>query len=137
MQFVSEGGQEENCGILVLPWEGWDDWKCNVNPTDPIQCACEKAGSVYLKLRGKCPASDLDTYWTAQTERGRYFLHGIESSVIVFDDGTRTWSLKATKNNHETSASSDSSYHSFLLGKSNWNLMDDLSIIIFSHNINS
>ena len=83
-----------------------------------------------MKLRGKCPESVLDTYWTVQTERGRYFLHGIETSVIVYDDGNRTWNLTAVRDDRVTSAFSDSSYHSFLLGKYNWNIKNDPSMII-------
>ena len=109
-------------------WEGWNDWICNIPPTHPILCACEKSGSVYLKLRGRCSESVIDTYWTVQTNMGRYFLHGIETSVIEYDDDNNIWNLRSVRDNQVTSASSDSSYHSFLLGKSKWLIFDDQSM---------
>ena len=110
-------------------WEGWNDWICNVPPTHPILCACEKSGSVYLKLRGRCSESVIDTYWTVQTDMGRYFLHGIKTSVIEYDDDNNIWNLRSVGENQVTSAVTDSSYHSFLLGKSNWLILDDQSMI--------
>ena len=80
-------------------WEGWNDWRCKVPPTNIILCACEKSGSVYLKLRGRCSESVIDTYWTVQTEMGRYFLHGIETSVIEYDDDNNIWNLKSVREN--------------------------------------
>ena len=127
-----DGGTEENCGILSLMWEGWNDWICNIPPTHPILCACEKSGSVYLKLRGRCSESVIDTYWTVQTEMGRYFLHGIKTSVIKYDDDNKKWNLRSFGEIPVTSAASDSSYHSFLMGKSKWLISDDQSMKFFT-----
>ena len=80
-------------------WEGWNDWRCKVPPTNIILCACEKSGSVYLKLRGRCSESVIDTYWTVQTNMGRYFLHGIETSVIEYDDDNNIWNLRSVREN--------------------------------------
>ena len=81
-----------------------------------------------MKLRGRCPDSVIDTYWTPQTEGGQYILHGIQTSEIRYDPESITWKLKAVgKGVGWLSASSDAAFHSFLLGKSNWQITDDKS----------
>ena len=67
-----DGGTTENCGIISILLYGWEDWICVIPPEHLIHCVCEKKSPVYLKLRGKCPDSELDTYWTPQTEEGFY-----------------------------------------------------------------
>ena len=127
--FTSLGGSpDENCGIIVIQWKDVNDWTCIAPPEHTIQCACEKQGPVYLKLRGRCPDSVIDTYWTPQTEGGQYILHGIQTSEIRYDPASITWKLKAVgKGVGWLSASSDAAFHSFLLGKSNWQITDDKS----------
>ena len=116
-----------NAQLKILSWKGWDDWTCNIPPTQLVSCACEKQGSVYLKLRGRCPESVIDTYWTVQTEMGQYFLHGIDTSVIRYDYTNNIWTLNAAGKDQFASGSSGSPYHSFLLGKSKWFLKNDQS----------
>ena len=53
---VARGGSlsadpSQNCGLLIIPWQGWSDWQCQV-ATTPITCACEHPGQMYLQLRG-------------------------------------------------------------------------------------
>ena len=103
-------------------WRGWIDWTCQM-ANDPIQCGCENNGPVFLKLRGLCPFSNIDAFWTVQNENGLYFLHGIHSSEIRFDD--MKWHLKVYGKKQATNGFSDTSYNSFLLGKSVWHLSND------------
>jgi hypothetical protein len=35
------GGTRENCGLLVGPWKGWNDWGCELNKDSPIMCSCQ------------------------------------------------------------------------------------------------
>ena len=83
-----------------------------------------------VSLRGRCADSALDKYWTPQTDRGQYLLHGLRTSEIRFDGSSSTWKLKSLTANSKiiTSASSDASYHSFLLGKSSWIITNDISL---------
>ena len=80
---------------------------------------------MFLKMRGKCSKSIIDTFWTPQMEEGQYFLHGLMRSMIKFDNGK--WKLRAIKGGktEPTLASSDISYHSFVMGKSNWFISND------------
>ena len=105
-------------------WMGWTDWNCQTN-NDPIMCGCQKDGPVFLKLRGLCPASNIDTFWTVQNEHGLYFLHGIQSSEIRYDSENLKWNLKVYGKKQHTNAFSEISYNSFLLGKSDWLLNND------------
>ena len=121
--------------MLAMGWRGWFDWTCFNPPETVLQCACEKEGLVYLKLRGRCPGSLIDTYWTPQNEGGQYFLHGIKTSEIKYNKESSTWQLKAIGENQISVASSDSPSHSFLLGKSNWYINNDKSRIFLSTNL--
>ena len=114
---------------MVIEWNDLNDWTCNAPPEHVIECACEKQGRVYLKLRGRCPDSAIDTYWQPQTEEGQYILHGLQTSEIRYDKETSLWNLKALQNLGAgwMSATSDASFHSFLLGKSTWFITDDKS----------
>ena len=114
--------------MIVIQWNDVNDWSCNVPPSQIIQCACEKQGPVYLKLRGRCPDSVIDTYWSPQTQGGQFILHGIQTSEITYDAESVTWQLRAIVSEVGwVSVSSDASFHSFLLGKSNWLIMNDKS----------
>ena len=127
-----DGGTKENCGIAVVSWDGWSDWLCKIPPEHFVQCVCEKPSPVYLKLRGRCPDSAFDTYWTPQTYEGQYFLHGIKSSEVRFDRLSQTWQLIAHGGVEKSFASSDAAFHSFLLGKSTWSITNDTGEIIIS-----
>ena len=83
-----------------------------------------------VSYRGLCPDSALDKYWTPQTEEGQYLLHGLRTSEIIFDGSSNTWRLESLIPNSKiiTTASSDASYHSFLLGKSSWIITNDTSM---------
>ena len=128
---LSDGGSKENCGVLNIEWNGWNDWTCIIPKASPIQCVCEKVGKVYFKLRGKCPESSIDTYWIPQVEDGQFFLHGLQTSDIVFDN--KKWILKSLGKNGDTLAMSDATFHSFAMGKSNWLISNDEGRV-FSHN---
>ena len=93
--------------------------------TELVQCTCEKQGQMFLKMRGLCSESTIDTFWTPQTEEGQYILKGLMNSVIEFDK--EKWNLKALGGgmNEPTLAFSDISYHSFVMGKSNWFISND------------
>ena len=123
--FITDGGTKENCGLISPAWGGWIDWVCEVTKAAPIQCACEKEYPVYLKMRGLCPDSNIDVFWTPQNRKGYFILIGIHSSVTKYDDTAIQWQLEVAGKKQNTQAISDASLHSFLLGKSNWQIVND------------
>ena len=123
---ITDGGAKENCGLITGTWGGWTDWVCEVTRAAPIQCACEREGPVYLKMRGLCPDSNIDVYWTPQNRKGYHILIGIHSTVAKYDNDAIQWQLEVTGKKQSTHAISDASLHSFLLGKSNWLIINDI-----------
>ena len=70
---IARGGSlsvdpSQNCGLLIIPWQGWSDWQCQV-ATTPITCACEHPGQMYLQLRGLCPSSNIDRFYVPRNKK--------------------------------------------------------------------
>ena len=76
-------------------------------------------------MRGLCPDSNIDVFWTPQNRKGYFILIGIHSSVTKYDDTAIQWQLEVAGKKQSTHAISDASLHSFLLGKSNWQIIND------------
>ena len=91
---IDNNNDELNCGVLSPRTKGWTYWKCL--QTAPIQCACEKQKTIYLRLRGRCTNSIIDIYWNPQNKKGQFFLHG-----------TRTSEIRKVYNNNNQTPSSD------------------------------
>ena len=110
-----------------------------------IWCACESKETTFLTMRGLCPGSFVDIYYEpVNVGRGMYgdgFIYkGWYTTTILFDDIKEEWVLSVGYRPRMTRAVSYSSYHSFLLGKSNWIVENDSMIIyqvpMFSNNLN-
>ena len=108
---------------MLTLWRGWQYWRCI--QTSPVQCPCEKQDQIYLKLRGKCPESVIDTFWSPQNEEGLYVLHGSKTSEIRYIPETSSWKLEAISGTQFSTASTTASFHSFLLGKNSWIITND------------
>ena len=67
---ILNGGEIENCAILVPLWEGWSDWSCTINVAQPIGCGCQHPQQMYLQLRGLCPDSNIDQYYVPRNKKG-------------------------------------------------------------------
>ena len=76
-------------------------------------------------MRGLCRSSNIDKYWTPQIEEGRFHWLGVVSSSIYFDLVKNRWGLKVYGRKTATMAYSESSFHSFLVGKSSWFIEND------------
>ena len=121
----------------------WDNWSWNLgisNQWSKKICIVSKYlwGLLWkysLEACVLCPDSALDTFWTPQNEEGQYILLGLRTSEIRFDGST--WKLKSLTAYSKiiTTASSDNSYHSFLLGKSSWIITNDTSMNINFENV--
>ena len=86
---------------------------------------CEKYGLVYLKLRGLCLNSNIDTYWVTDTHKGLFKMHGIIGSEISYEFELNSWMLIVYSRPKTTLATSSLSYHTFVMGKSQWSVVND------------
>ena len=44
------------------------DWTCLVPPTQHIRCVCQHPKKIYLKLRGLCPTSNIDMFFSPSND---------------------------------------------------------------------
>ena len=121
------GGRAKNCAIVVTAWGGWQDWACNVNSANILQCPCESKDQMILTMRGLCPNSNIDKYFVPQNKQhdGKILFRGLFKTIIEYQKTDRLWHLKVVGFNSETVATSDASEHSFLLGMSEWTVTGD------------
>ena len=119
------GGEKESCGIMAPTFGGWFKWKCSVTKEAPIMCLCENKEQVYLTLRGLCRDSNIDRHWVTRNIRAELYYLGIQNSEMWYDYTNRNWQMKAVGKPELTAGTSDSSFHSFLLGKSTWYIERD------------
>ena len=80
----------------------------------------------YLKLRGLCPNSAVDTNY--QPRNGRKDIRelkfvGLRTS-IEFDDAKKIWTLSVGGSN--VTGTSKATHSSFTMGKHNWTIVGDL-----------
>lgn len=116
-----------NCGIFSTTWVNWLDYLCKITPAQKFHCMCEKEVPVYLRMRGLCPKTNIDTFWIPQNADGKLFFRGIENSRIDFvkDLSREGWEISVEQSVRGTSAFSMATLHSFLLGKSTWIVSND------------
>lgn len=119
------GGTKENCAIMVLMWNGWNDWQCTINKNQPIACACQHPQEMYLRLRGLCQDSNIDQYYVPRNKpkNGAIIYVGLSMSVIEYLPENSIWKLEFHGGN--TSAETESSHYSFALGSHKWRITED------------
>ena len=91
-------------------------------------CVCEKASLIYLKMRGLCKSSSIDTYWVPHNYRENkdpYVYVGLTSSRISFNPDTEKWNLVTYGKKKNPIGSSEAILHGVLLGKSQWLIEND------------
>ena len=122
-----DGGREQNCAIAVTAWGGWQDWECQVNRGNILQCLCQSEGQMFLTMRGLCPDSNIDKYFVPQNMEydSQTLFRGLFKTIIEYDKANSVWHLKVLGVNSVTVATSDASEHSFLLGMSRWKVIGD------------
>ena len=128
----NNGGTKENCGNLMIPWGGWQDWVCQVNKANPIQCACQAPQQIFLTLRGLCQDSNIDKYFVPRNKikDGGIVFYGIFKTIIEYHQDDALWHLSVVGTDNKgitakTVATSKASKHSFLLGSSIWTVYED------------
>ena len=88
-------------------------------------CLCEKKEQPYLTLRGLCTDSNIDRYWVTSNFKAELLYFGIQNTEIWYDYSHKHWQMRTTGKPELTAGVSDSSFHSFLLGKSSWYIEKD------------
>ena len=114
------GGEHENCGLMMLAWGGWQDWLCTVGKHHPVTCACQHPGQMYIQLRGLCPDTKIDRFYVPRNMEGtgKVQLIGLMTTIIEYDEESLSWRLQEHSQN--TSATSDAAHRSYALGSHEW-----------------
>ena len=122
---VAKGDPSRNCGLLVPPWNGWTDWQCQIPPAQPISCACEHPGQMYLQLRGLCLDSNIDRFYVPRNKKrsGALQIIGLETTIIEYDKILKLWEMNELSQN--TSAIMKGSLDSYALGSHQWSIEND------------
>ena len=124
MVFIDD--TDENCALLSPYWGVyWNDWDCVVPKGVPIKCGCEKHRPVYLRMRGLCEDSNLDVYWVPGNANHEIFYIGFTTSKIDYDQSLEKWLYSGEGTAKKTTAYTESTFHSFILGRSDWIIEND------------
>ena len=122
------GGTKENCGLLVGPWRGWNDWSCEVRKDSVIACSCQHPKQMYLRMRGLCQDSFIDQYYVPSNKpkNGATIFVGLLTSVIEYIPEASIWKLEYKASAiANTTAVTESSHFSFVLGSHQWTISED------------
>ena len=92
---------------------------------DPMHCACQSERPAYLSMRGLWDTSLLDVYYTPVTTKNQLRFKGYETTEINYNPVAERWELSVVFRETEAKAYSYSSYHSFILGRSQWLVQND------------
>ena len=113
------------CGLMIVPWNGWLDWLCEVTEADPLTCACEHPGQMYLQLRGLCPKSKIDKFYVPRNKKrsGAVLLIGLDTTIIEYEKEKLSWKMNEYSQN--VTAVTDASLASFALGSHEWLISND------------
>ena len=76
-----------------------------------------KEEPIYLKLRGLCPSSTIDTLYFPKNIAEKFVLLGITSTTVNFNVASERWEMNVSSKKEKTTGSSGKSFSSFLLGK--------------------
>ena len=76
-----------------------------------------KEEPIYLKLRGLCPSSTIDTFYFPKNIAEKFVLLGITSTTVNFNPASERWEMNVSSKKEKTTGSSGNSFNSFLLGK--------------------
>ena len=124
-QSVTEGDTIKNCGLVVPPWNGWTDWQCQIPLAQPISCACEHSGQMYLQLRGLCPYSRIDRFYVPRNKKrsGAVMLLGLDTTTIEYDTKNMVWKLMEHSQN--VTATTNAPLASYVIGAKEWMVQND------------
>ena len=116
------GGRRENCVIQVSE-ETWVDYFCEVKQYNNF-CICSRTKRPYLRLRGLCPDSAVDSLFIPRNnDAGQIEYVSIKGSIISYNEERRLWSF--SKTGLDITGHSTTSKTSYVLGKHNWTIEND------------
>lgn len=120
----TDGGDKQNCAQQANEAD-WVDWFCD-SKDDTAFCSCLRDPLPYLYLRGLCPTSALDSLFLPMNDRQditRLHYKGNYDTNIEYCVEEETWKMRVSYTN--TTARSQSSLVSYVLGKHNWTIEMD------------
>ena len=132
-QIAPNGKRNENCALLFKSTDGLpvlEDDHCEGKHF----CMCKRQPRMYLKLRGLCNNSAIDTYYKPMNNPNEIWklkLIGLQTA-IEHDASSGLWKLSVVESN--VTAASKTSLASYTLGRHNWTISGDKGC---NENINS
>ena len=121
------GNHADNC--VSSTYDGFGDDNC---ASDNFYSLCKVSKTKpYLTLRGLCPESQVERYYTSGNNAGKIIWKGNRFASIQYTD---QWLLHSVLNN--VWAKSDASYNSFLIGTNEWLIHNDINCFNKEYNAN-
>ena len=116
-------GRDDNCAMWYSPGQGLNDVACDAGG---YKCICKRRPRHFLKLRGLCNDSAIDTFYQPMnnlTDVKRLNFYGLRTN-IEYDRTRELWKLMVTDEQNVT-ALSKASLKSYALGRHNWTIRGD------------
>ena len=90
-------------------------------------CACEHPEQMYLQLRGLCPDSNIDQFYVPRNKpkTKKLQLIGFKTSIIEHMGVDVGWKLEVNGLLQNTTAITEASLESYVLGTHKWQIKDD------------
>ena len=120
-------GDNENCLILLTDQpinDTWYEWQCS---SYDQACPCHTEEQAILLMRGLCRDNTLDRLYTPKqlaTSPNDLIILGFVTSRIQYSDSSSQWILTDAESN--VTAVSDATKVSYVLGKHEWTVSNDV-----------
>ena len=105
--------------------KSWHEWECEAYDTS---CPCSYLAQPLLRLLGLCSTSLIDDWLFTPKQLsgnpGNMILLGMFTTRIEYNDTSSQWMLTSAKS--DITAVSEASKLSYLLGKHNWTISNDI-----------
>ena len=121
LQLLTIDSKDPHCARQVSP-DHWNDKSCD---SSEYACPCNRQPMSYLKLRGLCLNSAVDTHYRSRNDRKdirKLKFVGLGTS-IEFDDANKIWTLSVGGSN--VTGTSKATHSSFMMGKHDWTVEGD------------
>ena len=122
LQGEPNGKTIENCLSLSFKLNGWNDVPC-ANKRSLYNCVCSFMEVPILKLRGLCPDSNIDAFYTLYQEENLAF-YGLQQTTIHYDEQGDCWKAKVVTLPTVAMIRAEKG-HSMIFGKHIWKIKDD------------
>ena len=130
MKGQPNGGRSQNCGILNIENNQWNDISC----TNPTACCtfCQMPSNLRMTLRGLCASSSLDTFYglteesKLQKSAEKFSFRGFSNSLLKWNESYQEWQISIYEDkNIYASCNESKSNHPFPIGVNNWYIFND------------